>query len=60
MKEIKLFDVKPTLKSRLWNCLDTYEIRDNDYTMLDMERDLVNHPLDIIEWLVGRIEDLEG
>ena len=57
--EIKLFDVKPTLISRLWECLDTYEIRDNDYTITDLKSDLVNHPHDIIEWLVSRLEDLE-
>ena len=60
MNEIKLFDVKPTLTGRLWNCLDTYEIRDNDYTISDLQNDMANNPLAIIEWLVGRIEDLEG
>lgn len=60
MKEIKLFDVKPTLLSRLWNCFDTYEIRDIGYTVSDLQKDLANNPLAIIEWLVGRIEDLEG
>ena len=59
MNDIKLLDVKPTLLSRLWDCLDTYEIRDIDYTINDLKNDLVNHPLDIIEWLISKIEDME-
>ena len=60
MDDIKLFDVKPSILSRVWQCLDTYEIRDNDYTISDLKSDLINHPLDIIERLVSKIEDMEG
>lgn len=60
MKDIKLFDVKPTLISRLWNILDTYEIRDNDYTISQLKSDLINHPLDIIDYLVDMIEEYQA
>ena len=60
MKDIKLFDVKPTLISRLWNILDTYEIRDNDYTISQLKSDLINNPLDIIDYLVDMIEEYQA
>ena len=60
MKEIKLFDVKETLVSRLWRQLDSYEIADIGYTVNDLKADLQNNPLSIIEWLVERLEDMEG
>ena len=60
MADIKLFDVKPTLLSRLWDQLDPYEIADIGYTVNDLKADLQNNPLSIIEWLVERLEDLEA
>ena len=60
MKEIKLFDVEPTLISRLWNQLDTYEIANIGYTIEDLKGDLQNSPLSIIDFLLTRLEDMEG
>lgn len=45
--------------SRIWNCLDTYEVRDSDYTIAQLQDDIVNHPVDIIKYLVEVIENYQ-
>lgn len=44
------------LAKKLENVLDTYELRDTDTTTEDLEKDLINHPLDIINYLIDVIE----
>lgn len=45
------------LAMKLENVLDTYELRDTDTTTEDIEKDLINNPLDIINYLLTMIEN---
>lgn len=60
MNEIKLFDVsmKNTILTRLWDVLDTYEIRDTETSINQVRRDLQERPLDIIDYLLTIIENM--
>ena len=60
MNEIKLFDVsmKNTILTRLWDVLDTYEIRDTETTLDQVRQDLHERPLDIIDYLLTIIENM--
>ena len=55
LKDAKLSD----LSRRLYSLIDSYEC-DHYMTVDDFRIDLEDDPLSVIEYLVGRIESLEG
>ena len=44
------------LSDRLYDLLDTYELRDTETTPSDIYNDLLSNPVDIIEYLVEMLE----
>ena len=58
MNDIKLFDVRPdTLVTRLWDVLDTYEVKDTETTIDQVRQDLQDNPRAIINYLLTIIEE---
>ena len=51
-------DIKE-LAQRIYD-IDVYEMRNNDTTTEDIEKDIINNPTDIIKYLLDIIDDLQA
>jgi hypothetical protein len=47
------------LAQRIWD-IDPYEMKNNDTTAEDIEKDIINSPTDIINYLLDIIDDLQA
>ena len=48
------------LANRLYDLLDPYEVADTDTTSTTVYTDLINNPLDVVEYLTSVLEDLNA
>lgn len=51
-------DIKE-LAQRIYD-IDVYEMRNNDTTAEDIEKDIINNPTDIINYLLDIIDELQA